>query len=297
MTVRIGDVTFADWSSLKYEGGYTDTFIFHIDALNGLPPFGYRPLLRRLIAKLNQKRPGASLWIHMNSPGEWYLMEVKRALFRGLSIPYILTRAEEEPDYYSFSYRPQLYYSALNQPPLVNDGFSHVAQEELKCLQVLTRIRKGAEDEVASLAGLSKKVTCDVLQVLEESGLVEYKIGEKIQKDKSKPVEMDPFPLWHPVRKGVSIALRSWGASKKVNFNNCKELSPHQICTPHRHTSRRWLAWLRTAYPRAEIWTGWSETCLPGIFVFQMLCLVAGFRDMRLCSGWRWGMSIKVRKK
>ena len=44
MTVRLGDVTFADWISLEFEGGFTDTFIFHIDAMNGLPPFGYRPL-------------------------------------------------------------------------------------------------------------------------------------------------------------------------------------------------------------------------------------------------------------
>ena len=37
MTVRLGDVTFSDWISLEFEGGYTDTFIFDIDALNGLP--------------------------------------------------------------------------------------------------------------------------------------------------------------------------------------------------------------------------------------------------------------------
>ncbi len=268
MTVRIGDVTFADWVSLQYEGGYTDTFIFQIDALNGLPPFGYRPLLQRLIAELNQKRPGASLWIRVDAPGDWYLMEVKRAMSRGLSIPYIVTRAGDEPDYRSFSYRPKLFHSSLPRPPAVDNGFAGVSKEELKCLQVLTRIRKGDEDEVASLAGLSKNIACDVLPALEESGLAEYKIGEKIQKDKSKPVEMDPFPLWHPTRKGLSIALRSWGASKKVDFNKCKELSPHQIGTPHRNTSRKWLAWLRYAYPRAEIWIGWSETKLPGISVY-----------------------------
>src|SRR5690606_19493374 len=49
MTVRIGNITFSDWISLNYEGGYTDTFIFDIHALNGLPPFRYRPLLQRLV--------------------------------------------------------------------------------------------------------------------------------------------------------------------------------------------------------------------------------------------------------
>ena len=140
--------------------------------------------------------------------------------------------------------------------------------DALKCLQVLGRIRKGNEDEVASLAGLSKNVTLDVLHALEKNRLVEYKIGMKIQKDKSKPVEMAPFPLWHPTRNGLSVALRSWGASKQVDFSKVKELHPDKICTPHRNTSRRWLAWLRFAYPRAEIWTGWSETLLPGISVY-----------------------------
>ena len=56
MTIRLGDVTFSDWISLEYEGGFTDTFIFDIDALNGLPPFVYHPLLQRLVAELDKKK-------------------------------------------------------------------------------------------------------------------------------------------------------------------------------------------------------------------------------------------------
>lgn len=268
MTVRLGDVTFSDWISIEHEGRYTDTFIFHIDAMNGLPPFGYRPLLQRLIAELNKKRNGASLWIRVDSPGEWYLAEIKSSLLRGFGIPYIVTQVNEQPDYYSFSFRPRLFSPSLRRPPAIDDGFSQVSKEALKCLQVLGRIRKGDEDEIASLAGLSRKAALDILRVLEESRLVEYKIGKKIQKDKSKPVEMDPYPLWHPTRNGVSIALRSWGASKQVDFSRAKELNPDKICTPHRNISRRWPAWLRSAYPRAEIWTGWSETHLPGLSVY-----------------------------
>ena len=268
MTVRLGDVTFSDWISLQYEGEYTDTFIFHIDALNGLPPFGYRPLLQRLVAELNQKRPGASLWIRVESPGEWYVMEVKRSMTRGFSIPYIVTRLGEEPDYRKFSFRPRLFFSPLRPPPAMEDGLSRFSQEELRCLQVLTRIRKGSVEEVASLAGLSETRTEDVLQGLQKNKLVIYKLGERLQKDKSKPKEMDPYPMWHPTRPGVSIALRSWGASRQVDFSKVKELNPHQIGTPHRTISRRWLAWLRSAYPREQIWTGWSETKLPGISVY-----------------------------
>ena len=109
MTVRLGDVTFSDWISLKYEGGYTDTFIFDIDALNGLPPFDFHPLLQRLVAELDKKRPGASLWIRVTSPGEWYLMEVKRSMTSGFSIPYVVTTKDKTPDYRSFSFGPRLF--------------------------------------------------------------------------------------------------------------------------------------------------------------------------------------------
>lgn len=264
MAVRLGDVTFSDWVSLKHEGGYTDTFIFDIDALNGLPPFRYRPLLQRLVAELDKKRPGASLWIRVTSPGEWYLMEVKRSMTRGLSIPYVVTTKDNTPDYRSFSFGPRLFSSSF-PPPKVDDEISHISCEELKCLQVLARIRKGTDNEIASLAGLPETIAYEVLQELQKKKMVIFKLGEVIQKDKSKPKIMDPYPMWHPRRSGVSIALRSWGASEGVDFSGVKELNPDKICTPHRNISRIWISWLRAAYPRAEIWTGWSETKLPGI--------------------------------
>jgi len=267
MTVRLGEVTFSDWISLKYEGGFTDTFIFDIDALNGLPPFGYRPLLQRLVAELDKKRPGASLWIRVTSPGEWYLMEVKRSMTRGLSIPYVVTSKDKTPDYHSFSFGPRLFSPALPRPPKVNDEFSHFSREELKCLQLLTRNRKGSLEEIASLAGLPETPTLDVLQGLQKKKKVIFKLGEVFQKDISKPKKMDPYWMWHPTRKGVSAALRSWGASKGVDFSGMKELSQHLIGTSHRTNSRRWLAWLRSAYPHAEIWTGWSEVKIPGTSV------------------------------
>jgi hypothetical protein len=267
MTVRIGDVTFSDWIGIEHEGSYTDTFIFHIDAMNGLPPFGYRLLLQRLVAELHQKRPGASLWIRVDAPGEWYAAEVKRSMRRGLPVPYVVTHADKTPDFRSFSFGPQMFQPAMKRPPEVDDGPSDVSPQALKCLQVLGRIRKGDDAEIASLTGLSGSVVMDVLYGLEKKKLAVFKQGEKIQ-DKSKPVELDPYPLWHPTRKGLSIALRSWGASRRVDFSGAKELNPDKICTPHRSLSRRWLTWLKTAYPRAEIWSGWSESRLPGMSVY-----------------------------
>ena len=268
MTVRLGDVTFSDWISLECEGGFTDTFIFDIDALNGLPPFRYRPLLQRLVAELDKKRPGASLWIRVTSPGEWYLMEVKRSMTRGLSIPYVVTSKDKTPDYRSFSFGPRLFSSSSSlHPPKVDDELSLFSCEELRCLQVLARIRKGTENEVASLTGLPETITYEVLQGLQKKKRVKFKLGEVIQKDRSKPKKMDPYPMWHPRRKGVSSALRSWGASEGVDFSGMKELYPHFIGTPHRTNSRKWLAWLRSAYPQVEIWTGWTEVQLPEMSV------------------------------
>jgi hypothetical protein len=267
MTVRIGNVTFSDWIGIEHEGSYTDTFIFHIDAMNGLPPFGYHPLLQRLVAELHKKRPGASLWVRVEAPGQWYAAAVKHSMLRGLPVQYVVTRADETPEYRSFSFRPEVFKPAMKRPPEVDNGLSDIPPDALKCLQVLGRIRKGDDDEIASLTGLSKNVVTDVLHELEKKKLAIFKQGEKIQ-DKSKPVELDPYPLWHPMRKGLSIALRSWGASKRVDFSNAKEQNPDKICTPHRSLSRRWLAWLRTAYPCAEIWTGWSESRLPGMSVY-----------------------------
>jgi hypothetical protein len=262
MTVRLGDVTFSDWISLEYEGGFTDTFIFDIDALNGLPPFVYHPLLQRLVAEVDQKRPGASLWIRVTSPGEWYLMEVKRSMTDGFSIPYIVTAKDKTPDYHSFSFGPRLFSSSF-PPPKVEDEFSGLSCEELKCLQVLTRNLKGSLEEIASLAGISETITYDVLQGLQKKKMVIFKLGEVIQKDKSKPKKMDPYPMWHPRRSGVSIALRGWGAPKRVDFSGVKEIYPHLIGTSHRTNSRRWLGWLRSTYPLTEIWTGWTEVQLP----------------------------------
>ena len=268
MTVRLGDVTFSDWISLKFEGGYTDTFIFDIDALNGLPPFDFHPLLQRLVAELDKKRPGASLWIRVTSPGEWYLMEVKRSMTAGFSIPCVVTSKDKTPDYRSFSFGPRLFSSSSSlHPPKVDDEFSCFSREELKCLQVLTRNWKGNLEEIASLAGLPETTTLDVLQGLQKKKKVIFKLGEVFQKDKSKPKKMDPYWMWHPTRKGVSAALRSWGASKGVDFSGVKELNQHLIGTPHRANSRRWLAWLRSAYPLTEIWTGWTEVQLPEISV------------------------------
>src|SRR3989304_9740947 len=104
MTVRICDMTFSNWVSLPFQDGWTDPFIFRIDAQACIPPFEYAPLLKRMTAHTRSKRPSASIWVQVDSPGQWYMAEVKRSLLPGLKLPYAVTSAGEELNYLDFSF-------------------------------------------------------------------------------------------------------------------------------------------------------------------------------------------------
>ena len=266
MTVRICDMTFSDWVSLPFQNGWTDTFIFRIDAQACIPPFEFGPLLKRMAAHTFSKRSSASIWVQVDAHGEWYTAEVMRSL-KGSSLPFVVTRAGITPNFIDFSFRPPLLYSQTKPPPIVEDKQQSVSWEELRCLQALSRMVKGSEQEVASLVGLPVDITVDLLESLQAKKLAVYEISPKIKRDKSKPEQMDLFPLWHPESKGLSIALRSWGVPIGLDFKNRTEENLQQIGTPHRYISRNWSEWLKSAWPHAEIWTGWSEVRIPGISV------------------------------
>ena len=266
MTVRIGKMTFSDWISLPFQDGWSDTFIFRIDAQACIPPFEFAPLLKRMAAHTFSKRSSASLWVQVDAPGEWYAAEVIRSL-KGLAVPFVVSRAGITPNYVDFSFPPPLLYSQSQPPPAVEDKQQSVSQGELRCLQALGRMEKGSEQEIASQAGLPVELTSNLLDMLKAKKLTVYKISPKIKSDKSKPEQMDLFPLWHPRSRGLSIALRSWGVPTALDFKNRTEENLQQIGTPHRQVSRKWSDWLKSAWPKAEIWAGWSEVRIPGISV------------------------------
>lgn len=266
MTVRLCDITFSDWVSLPFQYGWSDTFIFHIDALSGIPPFNFRKPLQRMAAHTLGKRSSASIWVQVDSPGEWYIHEVRRSL-KGLRLPFAVTHSRHELNHLEFSRPPTLLYSQSQPPPEVVEKSSSVSQEELRCLQALGRMEKGDVDEIASLAGLSKELTKNLLDSLKERKLVVHKIGEQIKRGKRKPAQMDRFPLWHIESKGLSLALRSWGIPKGIDFSARREENQQLIGFEHNRLSRLWLAWLKDAWPQAEIWTGWSEVGIPEISV------------------------------
>lgn len=78
---------------------------------------------------------------------------------------------------------------------------------------------------------------------------------------------MELFPLWHLRPKGLSLALRSWGAPKGTAFTSRREANLRQVGYTHRYTSRIWQSWLKSAWPQAEIWAGWSEIHIPNLHV------------------------------
>jgi len=262
MTVRIGDVTFFDWISLQYTDGWTDTFIFCIDSKACIPPFNYAPLIRRLVAHVVNKRSCASIWVQVDSPGEWFMLEVRKSL-RGLKLPFVVTRKGDTPRFEDFSFRPTLHHDPLRPPPNMDDGLQSYSSDELRCLRALGRMAKGNEHEVEVMTDLPMKVARDLLVKLESEDLVEQTNIHKTKHKKSKPTQPDLFPIWRLRPKGLSMALRSWGAPKGVQFTSRKEAHLQQIGYDHRYISRIWKEWLRTAWPDTEIWTGWSEVRIP----------------------------------
>jgi hypothetical protein len=262
MTVRVCDVTFSDWVSLPMEGKWSDTFIFRISSQACLPPFAYGPLIKRIVAHLRRKRACASIWVQVDAPGDWFGVEVQRSL-QGLRLPFAVTGSGEGVDYFKFSAPPVLSYSPLPHPPTVDEHLPSVSAEELKCLQAIGRMGKGYADEIASLSGLSQAETDQALEELKQRDLAAYELSAQVQFRLTRSTQMDLFLLWSITPKGLSLALRSWGVPKGIEFTSRLEKNRRQIGFRHRHIARLWPAWLQAAWPQAEIWAGWSEVRIP----------------------------------
>ena len=264
MTVRLGTMTFADWVSLPYRDGWTDTFVFRVSSQACLPPYAYVPLIKRLVTrKVRNLRRSMSLWVQVDAPGQWFGVELHRAL-RGLQVPYAVTNGRT-PDYVDFSYAPWLGVSSPGRPPDVADEPGLALQDDLRCLQALGRMVKGTEDEIASLTGSLVSETERRLDDLRERGWVAFEKGYRITGKRKIKTMPDPFPLWRLTRSGMSLVLRSWGVPKTVTFDRGAREEQHlyQIPGRHRSISRKWAAWLKAAWPQFEIWAGWAEVKLP----------------------------------
>ena len=282
--VRIGEVRFSDWVSLELPGGYSDTFIFRLATTDGLPPADYAQVIRSLIPPVLKMRKSASLWVQVRGDpdrenkavqnqgdgikvretsgiGRWFIQEIRHALW-GLAAPVAVTAESAWPQIWDFTFFPWVDHEPSPPPPPAEPYLKgkSLSYSVLGCLRVLARADCAYTAEVASLANLSLTTVRKALRTLERSGYVQL-------------IEEGKYPYWKIRRPGLSIALRSWGLPPGCAFSNRKErgrsaCNERQIPKPkkrrssagrHRRTARLWPAWVRRAWPQAQIWTGWSE--------------------------------------
>ena len=266
MTVRIGKVLFDNWESLELPDGWSDTFIFRLSPTDGLPPADYAQVIRTLIPPVRKLRKSASLWVQVcgkpSREGVWFIQAVRYALW-GLPAPFAVTSDSVLPKIWDFSFYPWVDRQLLPRPPTADpyQKGKNLSLVKLGCLRVLARADCAYTAEVASLTGLSLTTVRKTLRTLKKSGLVEL-------------MESGRYPFWKIRRSGLSTALRSWGVPPGHAFSSRKErgrsackdrgVSNRNKERRHRRTARLWLAWLRQAWPQAEIWAGWTEVYCGG---------------------------------
>jgi len=186
--------------------------------------------------------------VKVNAPGTWFLAEIRSSL-RGLPLPVAVTAYDCKPQITNFSFRPRTFFSPSPPPPAADDMYANeLPERELACLRVLARLETAFTSEIASLAGMGITYTRQALIALEKLRLVYNQAGK--------------YPYWKISRPGLSLALRSWNVPASMKFSFYKERARSQ--GRHRRDARLWPAWLRRAWPHAEIWSAWSEISVPG---------------------------------
>ena len=261
MPVHIKGITFDGLESFEIRPSqWTDTFFYAISYQDGLPPWDYARALYTNISTLTKYRRDASLWIQVDSPGKWYLEQVRKEL-RGSPIAVAVTLKGIEPDPYDFSFTPRRFARPSWQAPdAPNWQPDTVSDDALQVLRVLTRVKEGYTSEISSLVGFGEWKTRERLKDLAELGFLSY--------NAKPPKDWNPKkryrPIWRVKRKGTSLALRSWRVCSSVKFSAYKERRNNPD-GKHRRTSRLFMASMRKSWRGTEIWTGWSEVQIPGI--------------------------------
>ncbi len=261
MPVHVMGTTFDGLESIEFfPSQWTDTFVYSISCKDGLPPWDYARALQTNISTLEKYRWGASLWIQIDSPGKWYLVQVKKMLY-GLPIAFAVTQTGAEPVLSDFSMMPRRFPRPSRQAPDAPAWQPKtVSDDALHILRVLARIKEGYTKEIMSLAGLGRWKTEKYLKELQDSGFIFH--------EKEPPKDWNPkeqyYPIWRVKRKGTSLALRSWRVSSGVKFSAYKERRKNPN-SKHRRTSRLFMDSMRKSWRGTQIWTGWSEVQIPGL--------------------------------
>ena len=275
MAVRVGSVIFEDHISLELvPGKWTDTFILPVRHDRALPPWDFAEAVNTVIPTLVKFRRGASLWVPVIAPGQWYFEEVRYAL-RNASIPMAVTSGRKQPEILDFSRPPAVYDvtcrgGAAVDPPPVSD----LSDQALRSLLVMARLIAAYTNEVASSCMIEDRACRSALWELKKRGYVEYHKNDtyidshlssaRQRSSQGEKKDEDIWPYWRIRRPGLSSALRAWGVPAGAEFGYRSERN-RLLDSVHRRRSRQWPNWVSKALPHAEIYAGWSEVGIPGL--------------------------------
>ena len=292
MAYQVGRLLVPDWRNVEVGAGlFTYTFIFRISSQDRLPPGAYCDLISRYARLISKVHSLASIWVQVDSPALWYPFEIRRGLDRS-PMPCAVTRGGSRLTLADFNFRPGVSQHGLPAPPFAPDPQSPVGEDELACLRVLARVTQGLTSEVASLSGLGLRRARDALDSLRRRNLVDHAFPRSAAANSARsrgpgapavpspatgknlplhrggsgvPPYSDVYPYWGLKKRGLTIALRSWGVPAGFQFT-ARLAADHGEARRHRVTARLWPAWLKKDLGlNGEIWAGWTEVNLADI--------------------------------
>jgi hypothetical protein len=228
-----------------------DVFKHHISYKDGLPPYAQARIIDLITNRLIKARQYPALWVSVDAPGGWYVVEVKRLVKKKIPMtvqPAWKTTVIER----NFSQFIQPTYLREDDLPILASRFAPadygIKESALRVLQIMARLKTAYRPEIASLAGFSESHVRNLLKQLQAENLIERR---KIGKYEGYAIRT----------KGLRLAHRSWNIPKSVHFE--KHRGEFRYAGErHRRVSRRWRAWLETANPNVEILESWTEAPL-----------------------------------
>jgi predicted transcriptional regulator len=244
------------WEPTRYLSGWLDSFRYPVNSCDGLPPSARAEAILGVMKQLKKYRRFPSLWVTVDSPGIWYITELRLALF-GTRQPIAITAVGEEPSYGSFFGSPGVYPVKPGAPVFpvsVFDEFSMPQKEraKLRILRALARMSIAGTKEIASTAGYSHTYMRKLLPELVQEGYVLY--HERGMREKRIKV-----PVWEIRRPGIQYAHQSWNIPDNLRFKGIR-VEQKYAGQKHRKMARMWWAWLKEAYGSDyEIWQTWTE--------------------------------------
>ncbi|HRJ55160.1 MAG TPA: winged helix-turn-helix domain-containing protein [Anaerolineales bacterium] len=228
-----------------------DVFKHYISYKDGLPPYALVRIIDMICNRLIKARKYPALWVSVDAPGDWYVVEVKR--FVKKKIPMTVQPAWKTTVIeWNFSEHIEPTYLREGDLPILAPRFDPadhgIKESALRALKIMARLKTAYRPEIASLAGFSESHVRNLLKQLQAENLIERR---KIGKYEGYAIRT----------KGLRLAHRSWNIPKGVHFSKYRGEFRY-AGERHRRVSRRWRAWLETAYPNIEVLESWTEVPL-----------------------------------